>query len=59
MINALIHCNMKFKEWLDKGEGGQWYEPYVTNRDLLFVGIITAIGCSIIITAGWVISKFY
>ncbi len=27
---------MKLKEWLDKGEGGySWYEPYVTNRDLV------------------------
>jgi hypothetical protein len=50
---------MKLKEWLDKGEGGEWYEPYVTNRDLVFIGIITAIVCGIIITGCWVLSKFY
>jgi hypothetical protein len=50
---------MKLKEWLDKGEGGEWYEPYVTNRDLVFIGIITAIVSSIIITGCWLLSKFY
>ena len=50
---------MKLKEWLDKGEGGEWYEPYVTNRDLVFIGIITTIVCGIIITGCWVLSKFY
>ena len=40
---------MKLKEWLDKGEGGEWYEPYVINRDLIMIGIITAIVGGIII----------
>jgi hypothetical protein len=39
----------KVQEWLNKGEGGEWYEPYVTNRDLVIIGIITSIACSIII----------
>ena len=53
-------CDMKLKEWLDKGEGGySWYEPYVTNRDLVIIGIITAIVSGIIITGCWLLSKFY
>jgi len=50
---------MKLKEWLDKGEGGEWYEPYVTNRDLVFIGMITGIVCIVIITGCWLLSKFY
>jgi hypothetical protein len=50
---------MKLKYWLDKGEGGEWYEPYITNKDLVIVGIITATVCSVIITGCWVLSKFY
>jgi len=50
---------MKLNEWLDKGEGGEWYEPYVTNRDLVIIGIITAIVGSIIIGGCWLLSKFY
>ena len=38
------------KKWLDKGDGGQWYEPYVTNRDLIYIGILTTmVSCVIII----------
>ena len=48
---------MKLKEWLDKGEGGEWYEPYVTNRDLVMIGIITTIVSIIIITGCWVIGQ--
>jgi len=49
---------MKLKEWLDKGEGGySWYEPYVTNRDLVVIGIITTIVSIIIITGCWVIGQ--
>jgi len=49
---------MKLKDWLDKGEGGySWYEPYVTNRDLVFIGIITTIVSIIIITGCWVIGQ--
>lgn len=40
---------MKFKEWLNKGEGGSWYEPYVTNLDSIHIFIFTLIGCLIII----------
>jgi len=48
---------MKLKDWLDKGEGGEWYEPYVTNRDLVVIGIITTIVSIIIITGCWVIGQ--
>jgi len=44
---------MGFQDWLNKGDGGLTpYEPYVTNRDLLFifgacilVSLIILIGC--------------
>jgi len=51
--------NMKLKKWLDKGEGGEWFEPNVTNRDLLSVGTITAIVCGIIIAGCWIVNSFY
>jgi hypothetical protein len=38
----------KFRNWLDKGDGGEWYEPYVTNRDVLFIGALTLITSGII-----------
>jgi len=41
----------KFRNWLDKGDGGEWYEPYVTNRDVLFIGALTLITNGIIILA--------
>lgn len=44
-------------EWLDKGDGGEWYEPYVTNGDIIFIGIITAIVSIIIIFGCCIISK--
>jgi len=28
------------KKWWDKGEGGEWYEPYVTNGDVVVCCII-------------------
>jgi hypothetical protein len=56
----LKEWNIKLKQWLARGDGGySWYEPYITNRDVLFIGIITAIGCSIIISGCWVLSKYY
>jgi hypothetical protein len=39
----------KVQEWLNKGKGGEWYEPYVTNRDLVIIGIITSIVYGIMI----------
>jgi hypothetical protein len=50
---------MKIRNWINKGEGGEWYEPFVTNEDLVYIGIITAIVCTIIIGGGFVLSKFY
>ena len=35
--------------WLDRGEGGEWYEPHVTNKDLLAILGITLFGSVLII----------
>jgi hypothetical protein len=35
--------------WLDKGDGGEWYEPFVTNRDIIQIVIITLVVCGMII----------
>ena len=40
---------MKWNDWLDKGEGGEWYEPHVTNRDFLMILGITLAGCVLVI----------
>ena len=39
---------MKWNDWLDKGEGGEWYEHHVTNRDVLIIMGITLAGCALI-----------
>ena len=39
----------KKENWLDKGEGGEWYEPYVTNRDTIQIAIIILAVCGLII----------
>lgn len=39
---------IKLRDWLNKGDGGEWYEPYVTNGDMIRIGIITLIGCCVI-----------
>jgi hypothetical protein len=39
----------KIKQWLNKGEGGQFYEPYVTNRDIVQIIILTIITSTLII----------
>ena len=36
--------------WLNKGEGGEWYEPHVTNRDLITILAVTLTGMGIMIT---------
>ena len=49
----------KFKEWLSKGDGGYTpYEPYVTNKDLLCISIVTLI-LSVMIIIGCYLNKFY
>lgn len=48
---------MKSKKWLDKGEGGEWFEPNVTNRDLLSVGVIATIVCGILIVGCWLLTS--
>jgi hypothetical protein len=45
------------KQWLDKGDGGEWYEPYVTNKDLLTIAILTLIMSSTIIFGTYLINK--
>ena len=49
----------KINKWLDKGDGGEWYDPYVTNRDIIFIGIITVIISGVIIFGCRILSKFY
>ena len=39
----------KIKQWFNKGEGGQFYEPYITNRDVLQITILTIITSTLII----------
>ena len=46
----------KFRNCLDKGDGGEWYEPYVTNRDVLWISLGTLIICGIIILAFYLIN---
>jgi hypothetical protein len=41
-------CN-KIKKWLDKGEGGQFYEPYITNGDTTLIAILTILFSILII----------
>ena len=48
----------RLNDWLERGGGGEWYEPYVTNRDLLIISIITIIVSLIIILGCW-ITKYY
>jgi hypothetical protein len=47
----------KIKEWLDKGEGGEFYEFYVTNRDLVSMMAVSLIFSLIIITGFWIASR--
>jgi hypothetical protein len=46
---------MGLKDWLDKGEGGEWYESYLTNRDLLTIGLYVLLGSGIIVLGCWMI----
>ncbi len=39
------------KIWWYKGEGGEWYEPYVTNGDVVICCLIGIIG-GLILAAG-------
>jgi hypothetical protein len=39
----------KILKWLNKGDGGEWYEPYVTNKDMVHICLITIIVSTIII----------
>ena len=48
----------KFISWLDKGEGGYFYEPYVTNRDLLWISLGTLLICGIIILGCYSINLY-
>lgn len=48
---------MKFKKWLDRGDGGEWYESHVTNLDLIRIGLVTILGMGIIIIGCYFISN--
>ena len=39
------------KSWWHKGEGGEWYEPYVTNGDVVICCLIGIVG-GFILAAG-------
>lgn len=39
------------KSWWYKGEGGEWYEPYITNGDVVICLLITVAG-GLILAAG-------
>jgi hypothetical protein len=45
----------KIKDWLDKGEGGEFYESYVTNRDVLYTMIMVGSLATIIIALCYMI----
>lgn len=47
----------KIISWLNKGDGGYTpYEPYITNRDMIWINIGTLIVCGIIMIAGYLIN---
>lgn len=48
---------MRLKEWLDKGEGGEWFEPYVTNRDWVFIYSIVLLISLVIIGGCFLVSQ--
>lgn len=39
-------------KWLNKGDGGEWYEPFVSNLDLIIILAITIFVSGIIIIGG-------
>lgn len=39
----------KIKQWLDKGGGGEWFEPYVTNKDIILITVLTVLFGTLII----------
>lgn len=49
----------KLNNWLDKGAGCEWYEPYVTNRDTIRMIFVTITLCSIIILGFVLINHVY
>jgi len=48
---------MNFNKWLNKGEGGEWYEPYIANKDLILISTIAATFCGIIIVGFCILDK--
>lgn len=46
MYNNIIKS---IKHWLNKSDGGEWFEPYVTNKDITIIILLTIIVSSIII----------
>jgi hypothetical protein len=39
----------KIKQWLDKGGGEEWFEPYVTNKDIILITVLTFLFGALII----------
>jgi hypothetical protein len=48
----------KINDWLKRGDGGEWYEPYVTNEDCVYIGIITTIVCGMLILGGLIVNNY-
>jgi len=46
MYNNIIKS---IKHWLNKSDGGVWFEPYVTNKDIVIILLLTILISSIII----------
>ena len=46
MYNNIIK---PIKHWLNKSDGGQWFEPYITNKDVVVILLLTLIVSCIII----------
>lgn len=42
-------------KWFYKGDGGEWYEPFISNLDLIIILLITLFVGGIIIIGGLLI----
>ena len=40
---------MNIKKWLNRSSGGEWFEPFINNKTLFYIFLITTIICGIII----------
>ena len=46
----------KIKQWLNKGEGGEFYEHYVTNGDVVPIMILVILFSTLIILGCYFVS---